>query len=238
MAELMTLAVRPRAEKGKCPCRRIRTSDLVPGIYYDKQGQNIPVQVEMLPFTKLYGKLGSSRVFHLQVEQDGKTETLPSLVKHVQYDPIKSRPIHVDFYGVDLNRDIKVEVRVVVEGKAKGIVQGGVLEIFRENIEVVCKPLDVPEKIVIDVTDLEIGMNRHIADVKMPEGVRAVVEDNFAVLGVVAQEAEEAPAEEAAAAPAAGAAAPAAGAAAAPAAGAKAAPAAGAKAAPAAKGGK
>lgn len=233
MAELMTLAVRPRAEKGKCPCRRIRTQTLVPGIYYDKQGQNIPVQVEMLPLTKLYNKLGSSRVFHLQVENEGKTETLPSLIKHVQYDPIKSRPIHVDFYGVDLTRDIKVEVRVVVEGKAKGIVQGGVLEIFRENIEVVCKPLDVPEKIVIDVTDLEIGMNRHIADVKLPQGVRAVVEDNFAVLGVVAQEADDA-AEEEAAAPAAGAAAPAAGAAA-PAAGAKAAPAAGAKAAPAAK---
>jgi large subunit ribosomal protein L25 len=199
MAELMTLAVRPRAEKGKCPCRRIRTETLVPGIYYNKQGQNIAVQVEMLPLTKLYSKLGSSRVFNLEVEQDGKPSSLPVLIKSVQYDPIKSRPIHVDFYGVDLDRDIKVEVRVVMEGKAKGIILGGLLEVFRDTLEVVCKPLDVPEKIVIDVTNLDVGVNLHVSDVKMPAGVRAVYDDNFAVVGVVAQEAEEAKGEEAAA---------------------------------------
>jgi len=191
MAELMTLKVRPRTEKGKCPCRRIRTEKLVPGVYYNQQGQNMSVQVEMLPLTKLYGKLGSSRVFHLEVEQDGKTETLPSLFKCVQYDPIKSVPIHVDFYGVDLDRDIKVEVRVVVEGKAKGIILGGLLEVFRDTLDVICKPLDVPEKIVIDVTDLDIGVNLHVSEVKLPAGVRAVFDDNFAVVGVVAQEAEE-----------------------------------------------
>jgi ribosomal protein L25, Ctc-form len=199
MAELMTLAVRTRAEKGKCPCRRIRTETLVPGIYYNKQGQNIAVQVEMLPLTKLYSKLGSSRVFNLEVEQDGKPSSLPVLIKSVQYDPIKSRPIHVDFYGVDLDRDIKVEVRVVMEGKAKGIILGGLLEVFRDTLEVVCKPLDVPEKIVIDVTNLDVGVNLHVSDVKMPAGVRAVYDDNFAVVGVVAQEAEEAKSEEAAA---------------------------------------
>ena len=198
MAEMMTLAVRNRAEKGKCPCRRIRTQTLVPGIYYNKQGQNIAVQVEMLPLTKLYSKLGSSRVFNLEVEQDGKPASLPVLIKSVQYDPIKSLPIHVDFYGVDLDHDIKVEVRVVMEGKAKGIIMGGLLEVFRDTLEVVCKPLDVPEKIVIDVTDLDVGVNMHVSDVQMPAGVRAVYDDNFAVVGVVAQEAEETKTEEAA----------------------------------------
>lgn len=197
MADLMTLPVRPRTEKGKCPCRRIRTQTLVPGIYYNKQGQNIAVQVEMLPLTKLFSKLGSSRVFHLEVEQNGKAESLPSLIKSIQYDPIKSTPIHVDFYGVDLDRDIKVEVRVVMEGKAKGIIMGGLLEVFRDSLEVVCKPLDVPEKIVIDVTDLDLGVNLHVADVQLPAGVRALYEDNFAVVGVVAQEAEETKGEEA-----------------------------------------
>lgn len=138
MAELMKLSVTPRSEKGKCPCRRIRTKSLVPGVYYNQQGVNIPVQVEILPLTKLHAKLGSSRVFNIEVEQDGKIETLPSLFKSVQYDPIKSTPIHVDFYGVDLDRDIKVDVRVVVEGKAKGIIMGGQLEVFRNSLEVIC----------------------------------------------------------------------------------------------------
>ncbi|MHC1701514.1 MAG: 50S ribosomal protein L25 [Humidesulfovibrio sp.] len=191
MAELMTLSVRPRAEKGKGTCRRMLAKDLVPGIYYNQQGQNIPVVVDMLPLAKLHRKLGKSRVFHLQMDLDGKAESLPSLIWDMQYDPMKSTPIHVDFYGVDLEREIKVDVRVVVEGKAKGIILGGLLEVFRETLEVICKPLDVPEKIVIDVTDLDLGVNLHIDEVKLPAGVRAVFDDNFAVVGVIAQEAEE-----------------------------------------------
>ncbi|OGR34526.1 MAG: 50S ribosomal protein L25/general stress protein Ctc [Desulfovibrionales bacterium GWA2_65_9] len=191
MAELMTLSVRPRAEKGKGTCRRMLTKDLVPGVYYNQKGVNIPVVVDMLPLTKLHRKVGSSRVFHLQMDLDGKSESLPSLIWDMQFDPMKSTPIHVDFYGVDLEREIKVDVRVVLEGKAKGIILGGLLEIFRETLEVICKPLDVPESIVIDVTELEIGVNLHIDEIKMPAGVRAVFDDNFAVVGVVAQEAEE-----------------------------------------------
>jgi large subunit ribosomal protein L25 len=191
MAELMTLSVRPRAEKGKGTCRRMLTKNLVPGIYYNQKGQNIPVVVDLLPLTKLHRKLGSSRVFHLEMELDGKAASLPTLIKDMQFDPMKSTPIHVDFYGVDLEREIKVDVRVVVEGKAKGIILGGLLEVFRETVEVICKPLDVPEKIVIDVTELELGVNLHIDEIKLPAGVRAIFEDNFAVVGVVAQEAEE-----------------------------------------------
>lgn len=191
MAELMKLSVRPRAEKGKGTCRRMLAKDLVPGIYYNQKGQNIPVVVDMLPLTKLHRKVGSSRVFHLEMDLDGKAESMPSLIWDMQYDPLKSTPIHVDFYGVDLDREIKVDVRVVVEGKAKGIILGGLLEVFRDTLEVICKPLDVPEKIVIDVTDLDVGVNLHIDEIKLPAGVRAVFDDNFAVVGIVAQEVEE-----------------------------------------------
>jgi len=192
MAELMTLSARPRAEKGKGTCRRMLSKNLVPGVYYNQKGQNIPVVVDLLPLTKLHRKLGSSRVFHLQIDLDGKAESLPSLMWSMQYDPLKSTPIHVDFYGVDLEREIKVDVKVVVEGKAKGIIMGGLLEVFRDSLEVICKPLDVPEKIVIDVTDLELGVNLHISEIKLPSGVRAVYDDNYAVVGVIAQEVEEA----------------------------------------------
>ncbi|MDP3426382.1 MAG: 50S ribosomal protein L25, partial [Humidesulfovibrio sp.] len=173
--------------------------NLVPGVYYNQKGQNISVVVDMLPLTKLHRKVGRSRVFHLQMDLDGKAESLPSLIWDMQFDPLKSTPIHVDFYGVDLEREIKVDVRVVVEGKAKGIILGGLLEVFRETVEVICKPLDVPESIVIDVTELDLGVNMHIDEIKLPAGVRAVYEDNFAVVGIVTQEAEE---EKAAAEPA------------------------------------
>jgi large subunit ribosomal protein L25 len=121
----------------------------------------------------------------------------------VLYDPVKSRALHVDFLGVDLDKNIRVSVRFEVAGKAVGVANGGVLEIYRESVDVVCKPLDIPEKILVDVTALDIGDNVHVADVSFPAGVRPVFDENFAVLGVVVPSAVKDEAEAAAAAAAA-----------------------------------
>ena len=107
----------------------------------------------------------------------------------------------MDFYGVDLTKEISVHIPVVVEGKAAGEVLGGVLEVYRDTLEVTCLPLAIPDKVVIDVTALEINQHVKVADITLPSGVKAVYEENFAVVGVVVpteEPEEEAPAEEAA----------------------------------------
>lgn len=204
MKEQMSLTVQTRAEKGKGHNRRLRVEKMVPGIYYDDKGLNIPVVVADLPFRKVYQKVGSSRVFDLVIEKDGKTETHPSLIWEVQAHPWKNQVSHVDFYGIDPKKPIHVHVALVVTGKAKGVTVGGKLEIYRESIEVVCLPAAIPDKIVIDVT--ELGLNQHISakDLVMPEGVKAVFEQNFALAGVInpADETEEEGEAAAAAAPA------------------------------------
>ncbi|KUG28023.1 lsu ribosomal protein l25p [hydrocarbon metagenome] len=191
MKEQLSLAVKPRATKGKGACRRLRVENLVPGIFYDSKGTNIPVMVAELPLTKLREKTGSSHVFDLVIEGEDGTQTRPSLMWNVQRHPTKPRITHVDFYGVDLEKVIRVSVPVVVTGKAKGVVLGGKLEVFRDMIEVECLPLSIPDKVTIDVTALGTNENVVVSDLVLPEGVKAVYDDNYAVVGVVFEAEEE-----------------------------------------------
>lgn len=192
MKEQLSLTVQARAERGKGDNRRLRESKMVPGVYYDDKGVNIAVKVEDIPFRKLYKKVGASRVFDLIIKNGEETTTHPSLIWVLKQHPFKNQVEHVDFYGVDPKKEVRVDVAVVIKGKAKGVGVGGKLEIYREAIELVCLPADIPDEVTIDVT--ELGINQHVSvkDIQLPEGVRAVFDQNFAVVGVVAPEAETA----------------------------------------------
>ena len=194
MKEQLSLTVQSRAETGKGPNRRLRVQKMVPGVYYDDKGLNIPLVVADLPFRKVYQKAGTSHVFDLIIERDGKTETHPSLIWVVQNHPWKNQVNHVDFYGVDPKKPVHIHVAVEITGKAKGITVGGKLELFRETLEVVCLPADIPDNIVIDVTELDMNQHVSVKDVVLPKGVTAVFDQNFTVVGVInpAAEAEEA----------------------------------------------
>ena len=185
MSEMMTLAVKKRDSNGKGPGRRLRALGLVPGIYYDASGSNIPFEVQELPLRRVCQKVGESRVFELAIDMGDGEEKKPALVKEIQYHPCKSKMVHVDFYGVDLTKEVRVNVPVVITGKAKGVIMGGTVEVFRDFIEVVCLPLAIPEEIVLDVAPLDVNMSINIADIKLPEGVRTHYDDNYALVGVV-----------------------------------------------------
>lgn len=191
MKETQSLAVKTRAGLGKGANRKLRATDMVPGIYYDAKGVNIPVKVEHMPPQKLYSKTASAQVFNLIIESDAGQETKPSLIWKLQYHPTKSKITHVDFYGVDLTKEIAVHIPVEVVGKAKGMVKGGELVIYRETLEVTCLPLAIPEKVIIDITPLDVNQHVKVAEVVLPEGVKAVYEDNFAILGVLLPSAED-----------------------------------------------
>jgi len=191
MAELLKLNVQERTELGKGPNRRLRVTGMVPGIYYDATGANIPVKVEMVPLQKAYAAVGNAQVFELVLECGGKSETMPALLWRVRNEPVKGTPEHVDFFGVDLTKEIKIAVHFEITGASKGVKLGGVLEQYRDSIEVICKPMAIPESIVIDITELDIMDSVHIEDVAFPEGVTPVFDENYAVLSVTAMQEEE-----------------------------------------------
>ena len=210
MSDLKVLSVQKRAGLGKGANRRARQEELIPGVFYTAKGENLPVQMSVRSFAKLFSQVGRTTVFNLEIEGDG---THPVLIWATQRDPITSRFTHIDFYGVDLDKPVKITVPVEFTGVARGTKVGGKLETYREQIQLMAKPLDMPAKVTIDISGMDVGTTIQIADVKLPEGVRAIApETPIATVTVIAEDTTAAPAAAAtdAAAPAAAAAAPAA----------------------------
>jgi large subunit ribosomal protein L25 len=173
-------------------------------------------------------------VFSLALTGGAKAEEITAMIRDVQLHPLSRKLVHVDFIRVSLDEEVRVTVPLHTTGMAVGVTDGGNLHQGWHALPVAAKPANIPTKIDIDVTALKIGDALHVSDIKLPAGVRVLLDAKEGIASVVAPRAEK----EAAATPAEGAVAaegaPAAeGAAAAPAAGDKAA--AGAAAAPAKK---
>jgi large subunit ribosomal protein L25 len=244
--EVGKLTVSLRGRSGKGGARKLRAQGKVPGVCY---GASVEGPIEPLPITvdikQLRGALDPVRkrntVVNLTIEGGAAPRALHALVKDVQIDALRREITHVDLLAIDPNKEVRADVPLEFIGRPKGAIDGGQLRIVLRSLGVRAKPSDIPIKLQIDVSALEIGDVIHVNAIALPAGVISVTGRDLAVVTCAAPEEEkvETPAEGApveGAAPAA-AAAPAAGAAAAPAGkDAKAAPAAaGKEAAPAAK---
>ena len=225
------LNVQPRTTSGKGASRRSRAEGSLPAVVYggDIKGA-APISIEPLEAKKVAQAVGRNVFINLKASGDLNGKTV--MLKEVQRHPIKHRLIHADFLTVDMKKPVVVSVPVELTGKPVGLTKQGVLTVVSHEIEVRCLPSDVPEKVQIDVSHLDLHDSLHIADVKLPDQVTAVYKDNYTIATITATREEKvevaaapvegaaaapgaAPAEGAAAgaAPAAGAAAPAAGAA-------------------------
>lgn len=186
-----TLSVKKRDGLGKGCNRRLRCEKLVPGVYYTSAGENIPVQAETLPLQKMYDEMGRTSVFNLEIDDNGTKMVHPVLVWQVQYHPYKKEFKHIDFFGVDLQKKIKISVPVEFVGTSRGVKAGGKLETYREKLVLVSKPLDMPKKITIDISSLDINTTIAVADVVLPAGVTADYSNNFAIVSVVSKSADD-----------------------------------------------
>ncbi len=197
-----TLSVQKREGCGKGPSGRLRAQKLIPGVFYTGKGENIAVQAPELPLEKMYDEMGHTTVFNLEIDENGQKSTHPVLIWQVQRHPYKKCFTHIDFYGVDLNKDVKVDVPLEFIGVSRGVKLGGVLETYHESIRLSSKPMDMPQKITIDVSDMDINDTLTVEDLQLPANVSAVYDHNFAVVSVLAKskDDEEEGAEEGAAA--------------------------------------
>jgi len=245
--EVGKLTVSLRDKTGhKGAARQLRATGKVPGVCYgaSPDGKIEPLSI-VVDVKALRAALDPVRkhntVINLTIEGGAKAQTLHALVKDYQLDPIRRDITHVDLIAVDPNKEVVSTVPLEFNGKPKGAIDGGQIRIVLRNLEVRAKPSDIPVKLPVDVSPLEIGDVIHVSSIGLPAGVTAVTGRDLAVVTCAAPEEEKVAVVAEGAAPAEGAAAaPAAGAAAAPAAGAKDAKAAApagkdAKAAPAAK---
>ena len=199
MSEQLTLPAEAREQAGKGASRALRRDGRVPAVIYGENKEPLSVHVE----EKLLARMLSTGHFMnsvIMVEVAGKANrTLP---KDVQFHPVSSRPIHVDFVRIGEHAQVHVNVPVqfLVEEQSPGLKRGGVLNVVRHELELICDAAKIPGEITISLAGLEIGDAVHISHVKLPEGSKSAIDDrDFTVATVVAPSAMKSEEEETAA---------------------------------------
>jgi large subunit ribosomal protein L25 len=194
--EQINLNARVRKTTGNNPARALRREGRIPAVLYGPKTEPILLSIESREFEQIVKKstIGSV-LLNLQI-QNGDATSRPAMVKELQTHPVTQRFLHVDFYEVDMQRKIKVMVPVVIRGKAKGIEEGGLLQIVCREIEVLCLPTEIPEAFEVDVSDLDIGDAIHLEDIQTVGDIEIVEETNVTVVTVLAPKVEVEAAEE------------------------------------------
>lgn len=200
-----TLEAKTRQGAGKGAARKLRGQGLIPAVVYGKHLEK-PLQVAVDP-KSIRQAINTPHKFNtlITLKMDGASRQV--LLKDYQMDPVSREILHADFIDVRETEKVKVNVPLVLTGKAQGVADGGLLTQARRELEIWALPQAIPEKIEADVSHLKIAQALHINDIKLPEGVSVKTNVNYTLAVVTAPEREEVPAAAAAAAPAAGAAA-------------------------------
>ena len=188
MAEIV-VAAENRTETGKNENRRLRTRGLIPGVLYGAKREPVPLAVSPKEITSiLRSKTGENTLFDLEIGGNRRKVIL----KEFQVEPIKGHLLHADFYEVALDKPIEVSVHVEVIGTPVGVkTQGGLLDHVTREVEVSCLPADIPEKITVDVSELELGKAVRVGDLKVPDKVTMLSDADLVIVHVVAPRAEE-----------------------------------------------
>ena len=200
MSEQLTLPAEARDRAGKGASRALRRDGRVPAVVYGQKQNALSIHVE----EKLLSKMMSTGHFMnsvVMVDVGGKpVRTLP---KAVDFHPVTSRPIHVDFLRISEHTKVHVAVpiRFDNEEESPGLKRGGVLNAVIHELEIVCDAASIPNEIHIPLDGLDIGDSVHISEVNLPDGVTpANTDEDFTVATIVAPSAMKAEEEEAAAA--------------------------------------
>jgi len=202
MSDQLTLPAEARDRAGKGASRALRRDGRVPAVFYGEKKEPLSIHVEEKLLTKM---LHTGHFMNSVVMIDFKGKPHRTLPKAVDFHPVTSRPIHVDFLriGEHTKVHVAVPVRFDNEEDSPGLTRGGVLNVVKHELELVCDAAHIPNEIHISLSGLEIGDSIHISEVKLPDGVTAAgADEDFTVATIVApsamkaEEEETAPADE------------------------------------------
>lgn len=184
--DLIKLNATQRTIRGKGAARKIRREKMIPAVVYGPKMTPLSVSLDTSEFDKIIRDQGTSGLFlNLKIQGDDP-QTKVVMLKELQMDPFGIEYLHADFQQIDMDTQVTVSVPVEIVGTSIGVKDGGgMLQIIRRELEVICKPADTPDKIEIDVTALDIGDAVHVEDIDLGEAVQIPHEVNFTMLTVV-----------------------------------------------------
>jgi large subunit ribosomal protein L25 len=190
--DISTLSAKKRDQSGKGPAHRLRAKGLIPAVCYGPYDKPLHVAIEPEAIKKAIATPHKfNTVIKLEIE-GGETRTV--LFKDFEKDPVDGHLLHADFLEVRMDKEVVVNVPVVLIGKPVGVTEGGILQQVARTLPVLCKPSDIPEKIEVDVSGLKIAESLHVKDVKLPPGVKLKVKGDQTVAVVnIPEKEEEAP---------------------------------------------
>ncbi|KHK91319.1 50S ribosomal protein L25/general stress protein Ctc [Novosphingobium malaysiense] len=185
MSDSLTLPAETRERAGKGASRALRREGRVPAVVYGSNQEPVAIHVEE---KELVRQLGTGHFFNSIVEVEVGGKKVRTLPKDVAFHPVSDRPLHVDFLRLAKNATVHVNVPVsfINEEKSPGLKRGGVLNVVRHELELVCGADKIPDEIVIDVTGFDVGESIHFSHVSLPSGVESAITDRDFTIATIA----------------------------------------------------
>ncbi len=181
--EEILIKAETRSGKGKSAVKKIRMQGGIPAVLYGKDTESIPLTVSLKDWEKLRRRLKRNAILKMEL-LGSVTGSRPVMVKNVQRGIIADTIDHIDFLQVSMERKVEVEIPIYLTGESKGVVNGGIVEQHLRTVMAECLPSQIPEKVDVDITDLDIGDSIHVHEIAI-EGVKLLENPGVAIVTII-----------------------------------------------------
>ena len=182
-----------RTKTGTGASRRLRNENLVPGVVYGKGCDPISVSVSARDLQNAISGAGGQNNL-ITLIGGGSLDQNIAIVADIQRDAIKRSFEHVDLHRINPNEKLRITVPVVLKGTAIGVKEGGLLDLAHHELHIECLPGNIPDSIVIDISDLKIAQSIHVSEIVLPEGLVILDQPKIPVVSILGRAKEDAPA--------------------------------------------
>lgn len=184
--ETTKVAAEKRQELGKGAVKRLRKENLIPANLYGNNITNLNLSISEKELRKI--AFGSGQIVKVVVAGEGEHNVL---VRDFQKHPITQEVIHLDLLEVSMTEKLTTVTALAITGEAEGLSKGGILQLGVREVEIECLPMDIPEGMTVDVSDLDIGGMIKVEDLTAPSGVTILTDPEQIVVSIVAPQYEE-----------------------------------------------
>jgi large subunit ribosomal protein L25 len=184
-----SLSASTRKDTGKGVARKLRAAGKVPGVVYGHAREPLSLELDNRELTRLLEKIAAaSTVIDLSIDGTARK----TLIREIQRHPLNPGIVHIDFLELVAGEKVTVALRIAFEGTPVGVrSDGGIFEETLHEVEIEVDPASIPDRLVVDVTDLAIGHSLHVSDIKLPDGVELVTDPGVTICICSAPRAEE-----------------------------------------------
>jgi large subunit ribosomal protein L25 len=193
MAKQVKLKAEHRKAIGRSAARKLKARGFIPAIVYGGRNKPQPLQVSAREVNAMLSHASGENIL-VELEIEGEEPNRSALVQEIQHSPVGGDILHIDFHAISMDEKIHAEVPLEALGVATGVKNfGGLLEQSLRTLSVECLPRDLPDRITVDVSNLNIGDSIHVRDIQMPSGVTPKAQLDLTAFSVVAPAVEEEP---------------------------------------------